>query len=76
LHVLLGLVSAGQHGDRDGDGCGVVGINHGGVSDGGRLEGCVLLRGQVDNLATPAEAEDTPGLDGAALRFDVFQDLW
>jgi hypothetical protein len=75
LDIVLWLVLRWQHGEGDGDTGGVVGIDHGRVARGGGFEQGVLLRAQVDDLASPAVANDSPLLDAGALSLNLLQDL-
>lgn len=75
LDGLLVLILARQHGNGDADASGIVGINHGRVACSSSLEDGVLLRGQVYNLATPAEANDTEGCNVLVLALDLLDDL-
>lgn len=75
LDGLLVLILARQHGNGDADASGIVGVNHGRVACSGGLEHGILLRGQVDNLAAPAEANDTEGCNVLVLALDLLNDL-
>jgi hypothetical protein len=75
LDILLRLVLRRQHDEGDGDTRGVVGIDHGRMTRGGSLEQGVLLRAQVDDLASPAVADHSPLLDAGALSLNFLQDL-
>lgn len=61
LNGLLVLVLAGQHGDGNADASSIVRVNHGRVACSSSLEYSVLLRRQVHDLATPAEADNAKG---------------
>ena len=75
LHVLLGLVLAGQHGVRDGY-AGCVGfVDHGRVAGGGGFELRPGLGQQVHDLAAPAVTEDAPFFDRGSVRFGFFENL-
>jgi hypothetical protein len=75
LDIILRLVLRRQHDEGDGDAGCVVGIDHGRVAGGGSLEQGVLLRAQVDDLASPAVADHSPLLDAGALSLNLLQEL-
>mgnify|MGYP001173995888 FL=1 len=75
LHCLLVLILARQHSNRNANTSSVVGVDHGGVAGSGSLEDSILLRRQVHDLASPAEANDAPGLNALVLRLDLIDDL-
>jgi len=72
---LLVLILGWKHGVWDGDTRSITGVYHGRVACGGSLEWCARLRGEVDDLAAPAETDDTPFLDVAVLALDLLQDF-
>jgi hypothetical protein len=75
LHCLLVLILARQHSNRNANTSSVVGVDHGGVAGSGSLEDSILLRRQVHDLASPAEANNAPGLNALVLRLDLIDDL-
>lgn len=54
LNILFGLILAGKHREGNSDARRVLFIDHGRVARGGGFEGRARLRGEVDDLATPA----------------------
>lgn len=76
LDSFFVLVLRWKHGVRDGNTGSVRGVDHGRVAGRGSLERGARLRGKVDDLSTPAEADNSPLLDVAVLAFDLLQDIW
>lgn len=67
LHILRVLVLGGQHGHRNVDTLGIVGVEHRRVALHRRREQLVILtRRQGRDLASPAVTQDRPGLEAAA----------
>lgn len=75
LNVLLALALRWEHGVWNCDAWSVAGIHHGRMARSRGLERGALLGGKVDNLATPAEANDTPFLDAGVLALNLLEDV-
>lgn len=75
LDIVLVLTLGREHNVWDGDTGRIVGVDHSWVNGSRSLEVRVLLGREVHNLASPAEAYNSPLLDAAVVALDLFQDL-
>ena len=71
LDCLLVLILGRQHEVWNGHTRSVLGINHGGVSSSRDFECRARLGRQVDNLATPAVANNSPLFDARVFAFEL-----
>lgn len=75
FNSLLVLALGWQHGVWDGHTWGIARVHHGWVTRCGSLEWSSRLRGEIDNLASPAEADNAPVLDVTVLALNLFEDF-
>lgn len=75
LHGFLVLILGRNHQVRDSDTRSIARVNHCRVTGSGSLELGARLRCQVDNLAAPAEAHDTPLVDAGVFAVELIDNL-
>lgn len=75
LHSLLVLVLGRNHQVRDSDARSIARVNHCRMTGSGSLELGARLRCQVDDLAAPAEAHDTPFADAGVFAGELIDDF-
>lgn len=75
LHFVLWLVFARKHGEGNSDTRRICLVDHCWVARCSSRETRAGLRGEIHDLASPAETQDSPLVNRGTLRLDLVEDL-